>query len=94
MTTTPDTPAHLTPNITGRGFKHMPAVEADPGETVRAYESSAAFRGPHVWLSITSPANRNEPGGVAVQAFAHMHIDKARELAEQLLFLCDNHYQI
>jgi len=83
---------HLVPVQSARGFAHLPTIRGTSGEHVRAYESSAADS-PHIWLSISSPANRNKPDEDLIEAVAHLPVDEARKVAEQILQLCDNHYQ-
>lgn len=72
------------PATSNRGFKHMPPVQGTRGETVRAYESSAAM-GPHIWLSVDTGSG--ERHGV------HLTAQAAALLAGQLLNLVENHYQ-
>lgn len=70
----------------------MKPVLSDYGGDVRAYESSAADH-PHIWLTVTSPVDLNHPEGEMNAAVAHLRIEDAITLAEQLLFLIVNHYQ-
>jgi len=83
---------HLTPIRSDRGFVHLPEIHGTNGESVWVYESSAAS-GPNIWLKVTSPADRNRPDGPVVDAVAHLSIDEARKVAEQIIMVCDNHYQ-
>jgi hypothetical protein len=76
-------PDYLIPEMTGRGFAGMPAVNGEYGGEVDAYESSAAS-GPHVWLRIHD--------GAAAPA-VHLTAENAWRLAEQLRTLVRNHYQ-
>lgn len=76
-----------------RGFKRMKPVPSNYGGEVRVYESSNAS-GPHIWLAVECPANLNEPNGPTVEAHAHITIEDAKVLAEQLAWLADNHYQV
>ena len=79
-------PAHLEPIWTDRGFKHMPAIQGrDEDEVVKVYESSAAD-GPHVWLRV-------EEDRVSY-ASAHLTLEHAAELRDQLDYLIRNHYQL
>lgn len=81
---------HLEPTTTDRGFKHMEPIDGRYGETVRAYESSSATHS-SVWVSIGSEATKDLPSGPVA---AHLTVEDARKLAEQLTWLCDNHYQL
>jgi hypothetical protein len=79
-----ETPAHLQPKITDRGFKHMPEIPGTYDATsVRVYESSAAA-GPHIWLAAQG---RNATDGI------HLTLESAAHLWEQLEYLINNHYQ-
>lgn len=99
-------PEHLTPIPSDRGFDTMPAIEARHGatvDTVTVAESSAA-EAPHLWLRINGRALyecTNSAGlpdvRVAAEAgemVAHLTLDQARQLEEQLAFLRTNHYQL
>lgn len=86
-------PAYLQPTVTSRGFKHMPELNVDYGSTVRLYESSAA-NAPHVWLSVTAPANPAAPEQPRVTTTAHMHINDLEALRDQIDYLLENHYQL
>lgn len=83
---------HLKPSRTSRGFIHMPPIPSDYGGHVRAYESSNA-KGMYVWVAIDCPVNFNEPDGEQIQAHAHLELDDALKLAEQIQFLAEHHYQ-
>lgn len=80
---TDPTPAHLVAVRSDRGFTRLPPIATADGAMVRVYESSMV-NGPHVWL-------HHVHGSDAVPA--HLTVQAARELAEQLLFLVENHYQ-
>ena len=85
-------PEHLQPNVTSRGFKHMPPVRSTyEGCRVMVYESSSAARAA-LWVRAQVPANLNVPGGEMVDATVHLDIDDAWKLAEQIVFLVQNHY--
>lgn len=99
----PDTPAHLNPTKSNRGFTHLPEIRGRDLTEVRVYESSLALEGPHLRMSIREPADLNA-GGIAEltgreytgewnEAAIHFHVDDARRLAEQLLYAVENHYQ-
>jgi hypothetical protein len=81
MTTEP----HLIPVVTDRGFTHMPSVQGTYGELVRVYESSAASQ-PCIWLRIV--------GGQHDEWAAHLPVEAALRLAEQIQHLARNHYQL
>lgn len=84
---------HLEPLVSKRGFDHMPPVPSTYGGQVRVYESSAAS-GPHIWLLLDDvPDNLNDPAGVRLHAFAHLKVENALKLAEQIQKLCKDHYQ-
>jgi hypothetical protein len=75
--------AHLISVRTDRGFLHMPVLSAiGPDAAIRAYESSAADRAA-IWLSVS-----DEEGATAT---AHVDLDTARRLAEQLDHLIQHH---
>lgn len=80
-----DTPAHLEPIWTDRGFKHMPEIEDRYGTTVQVIESSAATA-PHIYLFL-------EPCGLDSVA-AHLTLEDAAKLRDQLDYLIRNHYQL
>ena len=87
-----EVPAHLQYATSSRGFDFMPAIMgAYEGCQIRVYESSSA-EAPSLWLRAEAPANLNQPGGEKVNAPIHLRLDAARQLAEQIIFLVDNHY--
>lgn len=86
-------PEHLQPVKSDRGFSHLPAIPSQYGGSVRVYESSAAMA-PHIWLTAEAPVSLNEPDGPTVTAPIHLTLDDARRLAEQLLLLVGDHYQL
>ena len=61
---TDDLPEHLRAVTSDRGFKRLPPISAThggrPAGQVRVYESSAAT-GPHLWLAVEQPVDRNHP---------------------------------
>jgi hypothetical protein len=83
---------HLTPVMTDRGFQHMPKVQAvhggQPSGTVQVYESSAAS-GPYIWLEVIE-----QEGHEVKMALAHLPLDEAVKLRQQLSYLTTNHYQL
>ena len=80
---------HLTPTCSDRGFTHLPEVTFESTGSVRVYESSSA-ECPRIWLSVTQPRPLASPAS----ATAHLTLDEARMVAEQLLHLCDHHHLI
>ena len=79
------------PDLSGRGFTHLPEIPSNYGGHIRAYESSAASS-PHLWVRIECPENPNAPDGPTREAVVHLTLDNARRLAEQLVYLVDTHY--
>lgn len=82
---------HLAYTKTDRGFLHMPPIlgaqllSGTPSAScARVYESSAAS-GPHLWLQV------QEDGG---RAHVHLTVEAALRLADQIVFLSRNHYQL
>lgn len=78
--------------ISDRGFKHPDPIPSAYGGTIKAYESSSAMH-PHIWVLIECPAHLNEPDGPTVEAVAHLRIEHAQQLRDQLTYLIENHYQ-
>jgi hypothetical protein len=79
-----DVQKHLTPRVTGRGFKWLPPIPGEYGGQAEVYESSAAS-GPHLWLKV-----QYDDG----DATLHLTVENSRLLAEQLTWLADHHYQV
>lgn len=88
----PKNQPHLEYETSERGFMSLPAIPSSYGGQVRVYESSNAEH-PHVWLNAEAPKNLNNPTGDTVQAPIHLTVENAKALAEQLIFLVDEHYQ-
>ena len=80
-------PTHLVPVLSDRGFQHLPAVQDTYSGKIRVYEASTAFS-PHIWLDIAGGALDDNAGT------AHLTIDQARQIADQLNWLADHHYQV
>lgn len=80
-----ETPAHLEPTITDRGFKWMPAIDGTHHGRVVVYESSNASS-PHVWLKASDE-------GIGESKSVHLPLAAASQLAEQIQYLAANHYQ-
>jgi hypothetical protein len=70
------------PEVTDRGFRVFPYIDLGDDRRVRVYESSAATE-PKIWIRIV------DDDGMAT---AHMRISDARELARQIVWLCNHHY--
>lgn len=83
---------HLEVEVTSRGFKHTAPVPSEYGGYVKVYESSAAS-GPHLWLSVTCPSDLNDPGSEPIEAIAHLKLESAENLVEQIDHLITCHYQ-
>lgn len=81
------------PTITGRGFKHFGPVPSEYGGFIRTYESSAAS-GPHLWVLIECPDGMSLRDGATKDAAAHLTLENAEVLRDQLTYLIDNHYQV
>lgn len=85
-----EVPEHLRPKVGGdRGFLHMPPIPSTYGGYVRVYESSNAS-GPHLWVTV----HEKMVGGVPVGAFAHLTVEGAVLLAQQIIYLAEHHYQL
>lgn len=90
---------HLTPITSPRGFDRLPELHGtDPGDSIEVSESSAAFT-PHIWLGVKAMHTPMDAHGnilgpaVPVEANVHLTAETARQLAEQLLYLIEHHYQ-
>lgn len=77
---TDTTPEHLAAARSDRGFQRLTSpIRGEYGGEITMNESSAAA-GPHVWLRTTDPD-------------LHLTAENALLLAEQLVYLVQNHYQ-
>ena len=87
------------PQTSDRGFRHFEpivgsTIDALTGDTVptrqtvRVYESSAAM-GPHIWLAVED-ADVTKPG----KGYAHLNLDAATRLRDQLTWMIEHHYQL
>lgn len=77
-----------------RGFKQMEPITTSRHETVRVYESSAASE-PHLWLHVT--VVRSPEGYSTLEegsGHAHLTLEQAEQLRDQLDYLICNHYQV
>jgi hypothetical protein len=95
-------PAHLIPRITNRGFKHLPGLPSTyVGGQVRLYESSAALE-PCMWILVRDRVDLSRPvrpmrveGGLSVvETTAHLSLETAKKLRDQLDYLITHHYQL
>ena len=82
-----------TPSFSDRGFAHFNPVPSEYGGDVRVSESSAAS-GPHLWLRIVSPVDLNDRYGPQQESVAHLTLENATTLRDQLTYLINHHYQI
>ena len=91
-----DTTRHLARTTTDRGFIHFEPIQSTHGGQIRVYESSSASH-PCVWVDIKSPAGLQEvhppPEGMTAGT-AHLKIEDATMLRDQLTWLIENHYQM
>lgn len=81
-----EVPAHLRFNVSDRGLKYMPTIYGEGVSLVRVYESSLAEE-PRIWVYVEDRAGERI-------AQAHMPLDEARKVAEQIILLVENYYQI
>jgi hypothetical protein len=92
-----DKPVEETPDVepayNDRGFKHYAPIPSRYGGHIRVYESSLADS-PHIWVMVTAPVDLNNPGGETHEAPAHLALENAIRLRDQLTHLIDNHYQL
>ena len=95
-------PAHLTPMYSDRGFSQLPFIPSVYGGHTRVYESSSAEHA-RIWMASVSPTDFNEwtrqqPASVEdykgelIETHMHFDVAEARKLADQLNWMCDNHY--
>lgn len=73
---------HLVPIRTKIGLHAMPEVVGDFDETVHVMESSA-FEAARIWLTIG-----RQDGS---KTFAHLTLEQAKQIGEQLIYLSENH---
>ena len=80
----------MTDTLSNRGFTFAPEREGTYGGYVRVSESSAASR-PCVWVRAVEPeaTGGTDPGCAAV----HLTVEQALRFAEDILRICNNHYQ-
>jgi len=84
--------ADIVPTTTDRGFKRLDPIKSIDGrDEVQAYESSLATE-PAIWVTAAGyvmPAERGNAPYIA----AHLSLENAVLLRDQLTYLIDNHYQ-
>lgn len=68
----------------------MPTLIDDHKNTVGVYEASTADS-PHIWLRIKES---DELDDTMTYATAHLSLNAAKQLAEQLDYLIKHHYQV
>lgn len=89
-------------HVSDRGFQNMEPVPSAYGGVVRIYESSAAMH-PHIWVAVRQPEDMNQWAaegkddekftGQWRESHAHLRIEDAVTLRNQLDYLIANHYQ-
>lgn len=85
-----------------RGFARLPQLTCAYGSKIEVHESSSAH-GPHLWVRIRQPADLNEMSrcqamsrpyeGEWEDAAAHLPVEIAEALIDQLRAVIDGHYQ-
>jgi hypothetical protein len=78
--------------ISERGFIHGDDIPSAYGGYIKVYESSAASA-PHIWVRTVCPSNLNDLTSTPIEAVAHLTLDDAARLRDQLSYLIANHYQ-
>lgn len=86
-----DKPEHMRPQLTNRGFKHMPALELAYEGRVAVYESSSADE-PQVWLNGVMKKHPGDPRSEKISVSLLFPLDQVDQLIDQLTWLRDNHY--
>lgn len=76
-----------------RGFTQMEPLVCDYGTGIRVYESSAAMA-PHIWLALSQGQDPKLSNLEKSEAHAHMPLETAEQLRDQLTWLIENHYQV
>lgn len=66
-----------------RGFVQYTPIHCTYGTKTRIYGSSAAM-GPHVWLNVDTAGSNIENQGEAKDAVAHLNLQGAQTLVDQL----------
>lgn len=74
---------------TSRGLKATDSIRDDLGKAAQVLEASTE-RAPFLWLVV---GDYDPATGMGRSDAAHLTLDQARELARQLVYLADHHYQ-
>ena len=76
--------------VTSRGFKHLtPITGTYPYNwLLKVYESSAAFD-PAIWIAAESDSSEGH-----AEVHAHLNLDEATLLRDQLSWIIDNHFLV
>ncbi len=85
-------PANMPHEVSPRGFTSMEPVTCRYGSTVLVSESSSAEE-PCIWLRVTVDTmvlTKQEPG----EGVAHLSMEQAMMVRDQLSWLIANHYQV
>ncbi len=69
---------------TERGFWKCDPIPSDYGGYIRAYESSIV---PHIWVTTVCPIDLGFPEGPTTRAVAHLRIEDAKTLRDNLTYL-------
>ena len=80
------------PMYSSRGFKYLDPTPSTYGGHVAVYESSAAS-GPHLWVAVKQDREARLDGR-DTEATAHLTLEAATRLRDQLTYLIENHYQV
>ena len=84
---------HLTPTYTTQGYKWLPMINGLYGDAVQVYESSLASQ-PALWLRIAGASqDTGRRNHMQLWRQVHLSADAAVELAQQLLWMVEHHYQ-
>lgn len=78
----------MEPLTSSRGFDYFEPFKTSYGHELRVYESSSVE--PSIWLAVDATNNKN--GNEPVELHAHMSLEEAERLRDQLTHLIDNHY--
>jgi hypothetical protein len=84
--------SHLEPTSNDRGFKSLPSIAATHGDSMEVYESSNA-EGPHLWLKVRGTHENGGANGEQVATAVQLTAESAQQLAQQLAWLLEHHYQ-
>lgn len=77
---------HLDVTTSGRGLRFYPTLVETYGKTGVYVSESSAASGPHVWVRILETSGYKQA--------AHLTVEQAVQLAEQLLHCVEHHYQL